>query len=155
MSVARSQLAQLVDVIALFVDREKQLPSLLTALRDTDAYARNKSFRDTVDGLMGVLAGDAMARLEKARARLVDGTVKLEIGNEAAKKGGDAVCVVPFSHELSTGLCFQWSRSGSGFGELTLAVRASDHLLHVDMEGMSDDFCLGVLRQALAEARRR
>lgn len=44
------------------------------------------------------------------------------------------------------GIVFRWSRKGIGFGELTL--RASNGKLYVDSEGMTDEFCLGVIKQA-------
>lgn len=48
------------------------------------------------------------------------------------------------------GIAFHWSRKGVGFGVLTL--RCTNCVLDVDEEGMSDDFCMDVLKQAFTEA---
>ena len=81
--------------------------------------------------------------MKKARRLIAKG--KVEVSNDAAKKGGRSVAVQP----LKNGILFEWSRPGIGFGGLTLVVR--DGKLRTDREGMSVQFCLDVLRQALDE----
>lgn len=88
------------------------------------------------------------ARLEQAKELIKAG--KFEIGNEAANAGSDKVRAIA-GHRPGC-IIFQWSRSGVGFGELTLAVR--DGKLHVDTESMGDEFCLDVLAQALREVEK-
>lgn len=99
------------------------------------------------------------AELAKVKQLVADG--KIEIGNAAADPARgvfeqpDVVKVTAFSNTRATGLCMQWARKGVGFGEYTFAVHVDDMKLHVDMEGMSDKFVLGVVEQALKEAKRR
>ena len=49
------------------------------------------------------------------------------------------------------GMCIAWQTRSAGFGSLTLCID-NDGKLHVDNEGMSQQFCLEVLAKLLASA---
>jgi hypothetical protein len=48
MAVAKNQIDEVLDVIELFISSE-EIRSMLTGLKQTKAYSKNKSFKDTID----------------------------------------------------------------------------------------------------------
>lgn len=52
------------------------------------------------------------------------------------------------------GLRFNWSRKGCGWGQLTMRADKNGKLV-IDAETMGDEFVIGVLKQAIAEASAR
>lgn len=55
-----------------------------------------------------------------------------------------------FMEPSESGVVFNWSRPGVGFGKITLWNE--DGVLHIDTEEMDNEFCLDVLKQVLEEA---
>lgn len=55
---------------------------------------------------------------------------------------------------LTNGIVFRWVRTGMGFGEIAFSVK-DDNRLHIDTEGMNDQFVLDVIAQALKEAEKQ
>ena len=95
-----------------------------------------------------------------AEAKRLIAAGRVVIANEAAKQGHRPSVHVksyqrhkPKSHPYDERGVFvlQWSRPGYGFGEITLT--AKDGRFVVDSEGMSDEFVLDVIAQALRERR--
>lgn len=54
---------------------------------------------------------------------------------------------------IKGGIVFNWTRKYVGFGQLTMTVKHGK--LTVDAEGMDDEFCAQVVKQAIREARER
>ncbi len=95
-----------------------------------------------------------------ARAKTLAEQGKIEIGNDAARAPGSVVVKSYPRHganrrpEGERGvIVFQWSRPGIGFGEILFTTKEGKLL--ADVEAMSDEFVLDVVRQALRERKEK
>jgi hypothetical protein len=86
--------------------------------------------------------------LKQARQAVATGRVRL--APSVPQPGGVKVRGFAGKH---IGLVFSWDRPGIGFGELILSVNGHGRFA-VDREGMTIQFALDVMRQALEEAGR-